>query len=119
MSSIPAGAETAAHRRMKLDGPVFLRLDLAVLLVFALFVVRGAAQSSAAAPSSRVDRVFTEWNRPASPGCSVGITRNGARVYERGYGSANLETATPITPATAFHVASISKQFTAMSILLL
>jgi len=119
MSSSLAGAQTAVCRRRKLDRGSFCRLHLAVLLVFAFVLVSVAAQSPAPAPHSAVDRVFAEWNRPDSPGCSVGIARNGAVVYERGYGVANLETATPITPATVFHVASISKQFTAMSILLL
>jgi CubicO group peptidase (beta-lactamase class C family) len=40
-------------------------------------------------------------------------------VYERGYGMANLETGTPIRPSSIFHVASVSKQFTAMAIMLL
>ncbi len=40
-------------------------------------------------------------------------------LYEHGYGMANLESGVAITPASVFHVASISKQFTAMSILLL
>ena len=39
-------------------------------------------------------------------------------VYEHGYGMANLELSVPITPATVFHIASISKLFTAMSIML-
>jgi hypothetical protein len=45
---------------MKLASAVFLRLDLALLLVFALFVVRVVAQSPAAAPPNAVDRVFAE-----------------------------------------------------------
>jgi CubicO group peptidase (beta-lactamase class C family) len=40
-------------------------------------------------------------------------------VYERGYGTANLEYGIAITPASIFEVASISKQFTAMAILIL
>ena len=44
---------------------------------------------------------------------------NGTVIYERGYGMANLDHAVAITPATVFDAASISKQFTAMSILLL
>lgn len=40
-------------------------------------------------------------------------------VYQRGYGMSNLEHAIAITPPSIFHVASISKQFTAFSILLL
>ena len=53
------------------------------------------------------------------PGCALGVSRGGRVVYERGYGMANLETGTPITPASIFHVASVSKQFTAMAIMLL
>src|SRR6266496_1731037 len=68
---------------------------------------------------TRVDKLFAEWNRPDSPGCSMGVSRNGSVVYQHGYGMANLELGVPITPASVFSLASISKQFTAMSILLL
>src|SRR5512141_507688 len=66
-----------------------------------------------------VDRVFDAWRTTDSPGCALGVARNGRVVYERGYGMANLETGTPITPSSIFHVASVSKQFTAMAIMLL
>ncbi len=77
------------------------------------------ASVDGAAPDSRVDRLFADWNRSDSPGCSVAVSRNGTVVFERGYGMANLELGVHITPQSVFHVASISKQFTAMSILLL
>ena len=66
-----------------------------------------------------VDRAFEAFRGTDSPGCALGVSRNGRVVYEHGYGMANLETGTPITPASIFHVASVSKQFTAMSIMLL
>ena len=56
--------------------------------------------------------------RTDSPGCAVGISRNGEIVYEHGYGMANLELGVPITPDTVFPIASISKAFTAMSVML-
>jgi CubicO group peptidase (beta-lactamase class C family) len=65
-----------------------------------------------------VDRVFQRWSTN-TPGCAVGVSRNGRLVLERGYGMANLETATPITPATIFHAASLAKQLTAMAVMLL
>ena len=77
------------------------------------------AQRGADTTTRIVDRAFEAWRNTDSPGCAVGISRNGRVVYERGYGMANLETGTPITPASIFHVASISKQFTAMAIMLL
>jgi CubicO group peptidase (beta-lactamase class C family) len=67
----------------------------------------------------RIDKLFAQWNRSDSPGCSLGVSKNGVPVYERAYGMANLELGVPITPASVFPAASISKQFTAMSILLL
>lgn len=68
--------------------------------------------------SANVDKLFAEWNRTDSPGCAVGVSRNGAIVYEHGYGMANLELGVPITTNTVFGIASISKSFTAMSVLL-
>lgn len=69
--------------------------------------------------NAKVDQLFAQWNRSDSAGCSLAVSKNGTTVYERGYGRASLELGVAITPASVFHVASISKQFTAMSILLL
>lgn len=74
---------------------------------------------AAANPAEQVDRLFAAWDKPGSPGAAVAVVQNGAIVYEHGYGLANLEYDIPITPSTVFHVASVSKQFTAMCILLL
>src|SRR5688572_10251199 len=78
-----------------------------------------SSQADAASIEARVDRLFARWQTPGSPGCSVGVSRGGATVLERGYGQASLELGVPITPESVFHVASVTKQFTALSILLL
>ena len=67
----------------------------------------------------QIDRIFAEFDQPGSPGCALVISQNNEIVYERGYGYAQLEYDIPITPDTVFHVASVSKQFTAMAIALL
>jgi CubicO group peptidase (beta-lactamase class C family) len=67
----------------------------------------------------RIDRIFARWDHVNSPGCALGVSRDGEMVYQRGYGMSNLEHAIAITPPSIFHVASISKQFTAFAILLL
>lgn len=72
-----------------------------------------------AAMSRRIDSIFAPWDRPDSPGVALAILRGEELVYSRGYGQANLEYGIPITPETVFHVASVSKQFTAMAIVLL
>lgn len=68
---------------------------------------------------SRVDSLFAEWTVPGSPGASVAVLKDGRIVLERGYGLAQLEYEMPNTPSTVFHVASVSKQFTAFAIALL
>ena len=69
--------------------------------------------------AAKVDKVFERWNRSDSPGCALGIYKDDRIAYTHGYGMANLNDDVPITPQTVFHVASMSKQFTAASILLL
>ena len=76
-------------------------------------------QAQSPGPAASVDEVFAGWSRPDGPGCAVGVIRTGSLVYAQGYGSANLEYDIPITPSSVFHVASISKQFTAMAVALL
>ena len=57
-----------------------------------------------------VDALFAHWNGPGSPGCALAVAENGALVYSRGYGYANLDYDIPITPQTIFDVASVTKQ---------
>ena len=78
-----------------------------------------AAQQLTSNEIARVDSVFANLSTTAGPGCALGVSRDGNLVYSRGYGMANLETGTAITPASIFHVASISKQFAAFSVALL
>ncbi|PYQ73451.1 MAG: hypothetical protein DMG04_13855 [Acidobacteria bacterium] len=61
--------------------------------------------------SAKVDKLFAQWDRPGSPGCALGVSRNRVPLYEHGYGVANLELGIPITPSSVFGAASISKQF--------
>ena len=53
------------------------------------------------------------------PGAAVAIVDNGAIVFQRAYGFANLETETPLTVQSIFEIASLTKQFTAAAILML
>jgi CubicO group peptidase (beta-lactamase class C family) len=69
--------------------------------------------------TGKIDSLFSQWAKTSSPGCAVGVVRNDSLIFSKGYGMANLEYGVPITPETIFHIASVSKQFTAYSILLL
>jgi len=65
------------------------------------------------------DTVFREWNSTNTPGCAVGIERNGQVLLQRGYGMADLENGAPITAETILESGSVAKQFTAAATLLL
>ena len=67
----------------------------------------------------RLDAVFQKWSRPDVPGCAVAIARKDEPVLIRAYGSADLEHGVPIEATTVFEAGSLSKQFTAASVLIL
>ena len=75
--------------------------------------------SPAESVTARVDKLFAQWDKPDSPGCALGIVKDGRLIYKRGYGMANLDHNIPITSKTVMDIGSMDKQFTAMSILLL
>ncbi|BAZ22095.1 beta-lactamase [Kalymmatonema gypsitolerans NIES-4073] len=68
---------------------------------------------------TKVDELFIQWDKPDSPGCAIAVIQNGEIIYQRGYGMANLEYNIPISLNSVFDIASNSKQFTAMCIVLL
>jgi CubicO group peptidase (beta-lactamase class C family) len=69
--------------------------------------------------AGRLDAIFKEWAKPGTPGAVVAVMQGGKIVFEKGYGRANLEYDILVTPQTVYHVASVSKQFTAMALVLL
>ncbi len=89
----------------------------AACLAIALAVVTPARQRTTA--EDRLDLIFEPWSSRGAPGCAVSVMRGGDILFAKGYGDANLEYGVPITPASVFHVASVSKQFTAMAVALL
>ena len=92
----------------------------AFLLFFVFhFLNNASAQSLPDSVINKIDSLFSKWNNSNSPGCTVGIVRNDSIIFSKGYGMANLEYEIPNSPATIFHMASVSKQFTAYSIVLL
>ncbi|HEV8150157.1 MAG TPA: serine hydrolase domain-containing protein, partial [Gemmatimonadales bacterium] len=68
--------------------------------------------------AARVDSLFRRFTAAGSPGCALGIMQHGRLSYAKGYGLASIELGVPITPATVFDIGSVSKQFTALAVLL-
>jgi len=73
----------------------------------------------ALSPEKRINQLFCKYSGNDVPGVAIAVVRNGEIQYKNGFGMANLEYDIPVTPSTIFHIASVSKQFTAFSILLL
>ena len=74
-------------------------------------VVAGAAvvaASTAQAQPAGLDAVFAG-HTAQTPGCAVGVAEKGKPPVLRGYGSADLEHAVPVTPETIFEAGSVSK----------
>lgn len=86
--------------------------------LFAAFALI-ASQLAAADPSQLTDHLFSRFRKPDSPGCAVGVSRDGKVVHQQGYGMANLELSVPISRETMFYLGSTSKEYTAMAVLLL
>jgi CubicO group peptidase (beta-lactamase class C family) len=95
-----------------------IKLTILLTLFFALNA-SAFGQEDKDPRTEKVDKIFAAWDKPDSPGCALAIINDGRIIYKRGYGMANLEHNIPISPNTIFDTGSVSKQFTAMSVLLL
>jgi CubicO group peptidase (beta-lactamase class C family) len=69
--------------------------------------------------SFRIDSLFKKYDGTDVPGVSVMIIKDGKVIYNRCYGLADLEAKEPVNPSTSFRLASVTKQFTAMSVMIL
>jgi CubicO group peptidase (beta-lactamase class C family) len=77
-----------------------------------------AGQALAPATADAIDALMADY-AGAVPGAALLVVREGEVVFRKGYGLADVEHAVAVTPASNFRLASISKQFTATTILLL
>jgi len=94
--------------------------DLVFLFLFAFLFNAFACENVRQNTLTRnIDRIFKDLSAKDSPGASVAVIRKGKIEYSRQYGSAQVEYDLPINENTIFHVASVSKQFAAMSVMLL
>lgn len=94
------------------------RAAIVLLAAFSLITSACSAQRVAGELERKVDHVFAAYDKPDSPGCALGVVRDGEFVYKKGYGTASLELGVPLTPQSVFYMGSVSKQFTAASVVL-
>ncbi len=84
-------------------------------LIFTITLITGCTMSD----EEKIDKIFSDYNKPDMPGAAVMVIENGEIIFEKGYGLANIEKNQKVTKETNFRLASVTKQFTAMSILML
>lgn len=84
------------------------------VIILTLFLCACASAQTA----EQISAIFSDLT-PDAPGAAALVLKNGKTIFEHGYGVTDLRTKTPIDAHTDFRLASFSKQFTAMSIMLL
>ncbi len=93
------------------------RVRMMLLLALAPFLPSAAHAQTLDA--SAIDRIFARYTEPNTPGCVLGVGRDGKLLYSKGYGLANLDYDVPLTAESIEEIGSVSKQFTTAAILLL
>src|ERR1700722_3232269 len=96
----------------------FRRAAVLLLSTVSLTAAAFFAQKDAGDLERKGDQVFAAYDKPDTPGCALGVVRDGEFIYKKGYGSASLELGVPLTPQSVFYMGSVSKQFTAASVVL-
>ena len=94
-----------------------------VIVLAVLLPIGGAraayAQSSEITAGKKIDAIFSPLGSPDAPGFAVLVRKDGQTIFERGYGVRDLRLKAKIDANTNFRLASFTKQFTAMAIMLL
>lgn len=89
-----------------------------LLLAGTLTAAANAQQAAPADLGPKIDALFARFT-DKTPGCAVGLGKDGRTLYAHGYGMANLEYNVPITETTVLESGSVAKQFTASALVLL
>lgn len=93
--------------------------NILFILSFVFIIHNMFSQSLPDSILTKINHIFSKWDSKTSPGCVVGVIKNDSLIFTKGYGMANLEYDIANTPTTLYHMASVSKQFTAYCIVLL
>jgi len=78
-----------------------------------------ACMAASSVNPEQIDQIFAGLKSDNAPGAAVLVIKNGAVLFERGYGVSDLRSLHGIDASTNFRLASCTKQFTAMAIMLL
>src|SRR5512147_2098256 len=101
--------------------PACLFLGLFLMTLPAAAAPPGTPQAPAGddALAKSIDGVMSAIYKPGEPGAAILVQKGGRTIFRKGYGMANIEMGVPVAPDMVFRLGSITKQFTAVSILML
>jgi CubicO group peptidase (beta-lactamase class C family) len=105
----------------------FCKWLIPLVLLSLLLAQAGSAQATGQASgpvsekglASQIDKLLSDVYKPGQPGAAVLVKKQGRVILRKGYGLANVELNVPIEPDMIFRLGSITKQFTAVAILML
>jgi CubicO group peptidase (beta-lactamase class C family) len=95
---------------------IISQIVLALVITPALF---SSPMKTSAEKTAAMDALFSDYTKPGAPGASVIVIAAGKVLFKKAYGLANIESKIAATPNTNYRLASVSKQFTAMAIMIL
>jgi CubicO group peptidase (beta-lactamase class C family) len=97
-----------------------MRLTLIFLAVaFFALAIESRAQTPPSSVDSQVESIFSSITQENAPGLAVLVRKDGRTLFEKGYGVRDLRTNAKIDQHTNFRLASFTKQFTAMAVMML
>lgn len=95
-----------------------MKLTAGIFLFAALFLASCGGTQQLTTEQS-IDRIMSKYTAPDGPGASVLVIDHDTVVFKKSYGLASVKDHTPVTTVTNFRLASVTKQFTAMCIIML
>ncbi|MEO5648127.1 MAG: serine hydrolase domain-containing protein [Chitinophagaceae bacterium] len=88
------------------------------LFIISLFIFQTTYGQTWQDTLALIDKSFTQY-QSENPGCQLSVSRNGNLIFSKAWGMADLERNVPLSTNSILEAGSVSKQFTAASILLL
>jgi CubicO group peptidase (beta-lactamase class C family) len=90
-----------------------------ICLLLLVMSLHAASQPYDETLAGKIDTIFKKYTSKTGPGAAVAVLKDGRVIFKKAYGIANLEYGVPINSSTVFDIASLSKQFTGLSVSLL
>ena len=103
----------------KRSGSFMIKYSYPSIVLALSILISACASIEPLTTEHTVDKIMSDFNSPNAPGAAVLVMKSDSVVFQKAYGVASVKNTIPVTASTNFRLASITKQFTAMSILLL